>query len=61
MSPNDNWEGAMEVKGQPDPIEPRMCDGNNCLNMFTPTWHKQRRCARCRKEKRPYKDPQNPF
>jgi hypothetical protein len=62
MPESDNWGNAVEVVGPPEPLEPRSCDGNNCLDTFTPTWHKQRRCPRCRREKRPYKDlKNNPF
>ena len=35
--------------------EDRLCDGLGCLQTFQPGWPTARRCKRCRKEKRPYK------
>ena len=55
---DDGWSDAKEVEL---PLQPRPCEGKDCLNMFTPTWPIQRRCPRCKREKRPYKDPTSPF
>ena len=35
--------------------------GENCLDKFLAKWPTARRCARCRKEKRPYKSSDEPF
>lgn len=54
---NNDWE---EVKTTPPPRE-KQCEGENCIRTFMAKWPGERRCERCRKEKRPYKDPNNPF
>ena len=41
--------------------EKKECEGKDCLNTFDAIWPGQRRCPRCRKEKRPYKDADSPF
>jgi hypothetical protein len=38
----------------PEPPE-KKCDGLGCIRTFKPKWHTARRCERCKKEKRPYK------
>lgn len=55
---NNDWK---EAKGSPPDYPEKQCDGENCFRKFKPTWHIQRRCPRCKKEKRPYKDADNPF
>jgi len=52
---NDDWSGAKEVFA---PMPERDCDGEGCEDKFRPKgpWG-ERRCGRCRAEKRPYKEP----
>jgi len=57
---NEDWGSGVPVQ----PVyEEQPCDGLGCIDKFTPTWHTQRRCDKCRKEKRPYKQdhPDHPF
>lgn len=42
-------------------LEEKECEGRDCLRTFTPTFKLMRRCERCRKEKRPYKETDEPF
>jgi len=51
-------KAKVEYPEQPE----KQCEGRDCLNMFRPSgpWG-GRRCERCKKEKRPYKDSDSPF
>ena len=51
----NEWETS---KSKPKEEEPKQCEAVGCADMFIPTgpWG-QRRCDRCRKEKRHYKEP----
>jgi len=57
---NGEW---VEAKGASTlrPPEEKQCEAQNCIVKFTPTWHTQRRCERCRNEKRPYRTKDSPF
>lgn len=57
----DIWAGGKEVEAPALELEEKECEGQNCLSSFMPQWHTQRRCPRCRKEKRPYRDSNSPF
>jgi len=52
------WDDGAEIEA---PSGPKECEGLNCLEKFIPTYWKQRRCKRCRKNKVPYRDPNSPF
>jgi DnaJ-class molecular chaperone len=54
---NIDWTKGKEVAIEVD----RKCQGKDCLGTFTVEWPGQRRCPRCRKEGRPYKDKEEPF
>jgi len=41
--------------------EYRQCEAENCWKKFLIKWHTQRRCDRCRREKRPYRIEDHPF
>jgi len=58
MAQENQWTEAKSKASVPDKKE---CEGKDCLNFFVPTWHTQRRCERCRQEKRPYKTEDAPF
>ena len=58
---NESWAGGTEIEAPAPEPEERECDGRDCLNIFLPTWHTQRRCESCRKENRPYKTAGSPF
>ena len=57
---SDDWSLAKEVDYDDSPVY-KQCEGVGCPNRFVATWPKMRRCPRCRKEKRPYRDPDQPF
>lgn len=61
LKQDDDWGGAVEVEGDPEPLPERECFGKNCLNFFTPTYYKQRRCKICRAKKNGYKENDSPF
>lgn len=61
MPKKDNDENWITIKKVYPPQPPKWCEGENCGRPFVPIWPAERRCARCRKEKRPYKKPDNPF
>lgn len=60
VTKQEDWSGGIEVVGPTEPVF-KECEGVNCLDNFEVTFHKQRRCPRCRREKRSYKDPTAPF
>lgn len=37
-------------------MKTKLCDAIHCKEYFTPFYYGERRCERCRKERRPYKD-----
>jgi len=51
----------IEAKGKRFPVEEKQCEAENCLNKFLVEWQGQRRCKRCRREKRQYRKENNPF
>jgi len=53
-----DWSNAKEVLPE---YERKKCQGEGCPDYFKVVWKDERRCARCRAEKRPYKDKENPF
>lgn len=53
-----DWSTGQEVHV---PLAPRMCEAENCLEQFTPTWYTQRRCEDCRAANQPYRKDDSPF
>lgn len=50
-----------KAKWKPPDLVEKMCEGKDCIKKFVVHLEVQRLCERCRKEKRPYKDPNSPF
>ena len=61
MNYSDEWADAKEVSAPPPEVKKKKCEAVDCLEYFEVTWPSMRRCERCRREKREYKDPSSPF
>lgn len=55
MNNSIDWSKGQEV------IVEKQCECLGCINKFKIEWKDQRRCPRCRAEKREYKNNSEPF
>lgn len=58
---NVDWGSGKTVYAPEPDLVQKACEGENCLDTFLAKWPTERRCERCRKEKRPYKKSDSPF